>query len=70
MICYNNYITKIKEALYMAQSVIVKKEEKVNSVFGAMQNIDDMNEFKQLFKSMYPKDWERVKVQFTRDYTE
>lgn len=54
----------------MAQSVIVKKEEKVNSVFGAMQNIDDMNEFKQLFKSMYPKDWERVKVQFTRDYTE
>ena len=50
----------------MAQSVIVKKEEKVNSVFGAMQNIDDMNEFKQLFKSMYPKDWERVNQRYNQ----
>ena len=36
----------------MAQSVIVKKEEKVNSVFGAMQNIDDMNEFKQFYTNL------------------
>ena len=52
----------------MAQSVIVKKEEKVNSVFGAMQNIDDMNEFKQLFKSMYPKDWERVNHHYRQEH--
>lgn len=50
----------------MAQSVIVKKVEKVNSVFEAMKNIDDMNEFKQLFKSMYPKDWERVKQRYNQ----
>jgi len=40
----------------MAQSVIVKKEEKVNAVFEAMKNTEDMEEFKQLFKSMYPNE--------------
>lgn len=50
----------------MAQSVIVKKEEKIKSVFEAMKNIDDMNEFKQLFKSMYPKDWDKVKQRYNQ----
>ena len=50
----------------MAQSVIVKKEEKVNAVFEAMKNTEDMEEFKQLFKSMYPKDWERVKQRYNQ----
>ena len=50
----------------MAQSVIVKKEEKVNAVFEAMKNTEDMEEFKQLFKSMYPKDCERVKQRYNQ----
>ena len=44
----------------MAQGVIPKKEEKVNSVFSAMENIDDLAEFKKKFKEMYPADWNRV----------
>lgn len=50
----------------MAQSVIVKKEEKVKTVFETMKNIDDVNEFKQLFKSLYPTDWERVKQRYNQ----
>lgn len=48
----------------MAQSVIPKKEEKVKAVFAAMQNIDDMDEFKNKFKTMYPSDWERVQKRY------
>lgn len=44
----------------MAHSVVVKKEEKVKSVFDEMTNIDDMQEFKRLFKEKYPSDWERI----------
>lgn len=44
----------------MAQSVILKKEEKMIAVFAAMQNKEDFNEFKEVFKSVYPSDWERV----------
>lgn len=44
----------------MAQSVVVKKEEKVKAVFAAMNNLDDMQEFKTLFKTMYPSDWQRI----------
>ena len=45
----------------MAQSVIPKKEQKVKAVFDAIQNLDDMAEFKAEFKRMFPNDWERVK---------
>jgi hypothetical protein len=31
-----------------------------------MENIDDTNEFKQLFKSMYPQDWDRVKQRYNQ----
>ena len=48
----------------MAQSIIPKKEEKVKAVFSAMQNIDDVNEFKEKFKTMYPSDWERVQKRY------
>lgn len=44
----------------MAQSVIVKKGEKVQAVFAVMKNQDDFSEFSSLFKSMFPKDWERI----------
>ena len=48
----------------MAQSVIVKKEEKVKAVFEAMKNVNDIQEFKELFKSMYPADWDRIKQRY------
>lgn len=41
-------------------SVIVKKDEKVNSVLDVMNNSNDIEEFKRLFKDMYPTDWERI----------
>lgn len=44
----------------MPQSVIPKKEEKVKVVFAAMQNTDNLQDFKALFKTMYPDDWKRV----------
>lgn len=48
----------------MAQSVIPKKEEKVKTVFAAMQNVNDLIEFKEQFKTMYPKDWARVQKRY------
>ncbi|MGE9942456.1 hypothetical protein ACQRBH_12870 [Bariatricus sp. SGI.161] len=48
----------------MAQSVIVKKEEKVKAVFAAMQDKNNMQEFKDLFKSMYPDDWKRINQRY------
>ena len=41
-------------------AVIVKKEEKVASVFAAMSNPDDIQEFKTKFKEMYPKEWQHI----------
>ena len=41
-------------------SVVVKKEEKVNKVFDAMSNVHDMQEFKDIFREMYPDDWKRI----------
>ena len=44
----------------MAQSVIVKKKEKVKKVFESMNDVDDREEFKRIFKEMYPSSWENV----------
>lgn len=41
-------------------AVVVKKEEKVTAVFNSMKDIEDLQEFKDLFKSMYPKEWDRI----------
>jgi hypothetical protein len=41
-------------------AVVVKKEEKVNAVFAAMSDKDDIQEFKAKFKDMYPKDWQHI----------
>ena len=41
-------------------SVIVKKDEKANDILNAMENIHNVEEFKTLFKNMYPADWERI----------
>ena len=40
-------------------AVVVKKEEKIKAVFSAMNNKDDMNEFKDKFKELFPNDWEK-----------
>jgi len=36
---------------------ITKKEEKFNAVWNAMLDKNDVNEFKEKFKEMYPSDW-------------
>lgn len=38
-------------------AVVVKKEEKVNNVLSNMKDISSVDEFKTLFKAMYPKEW-------------
>ena len=50
----------------MAQSVVVKKEEKVTAVFAAMADKANMQEFKTLFKSMYPDDWRRIQQRYAQ----
>ena len=37
-------------------SVITKKEEKFNAVWNAMLDKNDVNEFKEKFKEMYPSE--------------
>jgi hypothetical protein len=44
----------------MAQSVIVKKEEKVSAVVSSLPSGFSSNEFVDAFIEMYPKEWERV----------
>ena len=41
-------------------AVVVKKEEKIKAVFSAMNNKDDMNEFNDKFKELFPNDWEKI----------
>ena len=48
----------------MGSAVIVKKEEKVNAVLDAMTDTTNVEEFKEKFKSMYPKEWENVKRRY------
>lgn len=48
-------------------AVVVKKEEKVNDVFEAMINMNDMDEFKSKFKIMFPKDWARIQSVYLKE---
>lgn len=41
-------------------SVILKKEEKVSTIFDNMSDINDVQEFKQKFKDLYPDDWNKI----------
>lgn len=45
-------------------AVIVKKKEKIDSVFKAMGDIREEKLFIETFKKMYPKDWERIEKRF------
>lgn len=44
----------------MAQSVVVKKEEKVNKIFTVLGKDCTLEEFSRKFKEDYPDDWERI----------
>lgn len=41
-------------------AVVVKKEEKVHNVLSKMKDISSIDEFKALFKAMYPKEWMNI----------
>lgn len=41
-------------------AVVVKKAEKVHNVLSNMTDINSLDEFKNLFKAMYPKEWMNV----------
>ena len=41
-------------------AVVVKKEEKVRNVLSNMKDISSVDEFKMLFKDMYPKEWANI----------
>lgn len=44
----------------MAQSVVVKKEEKVNNIFMELGKDCTLEEFSAKFKEVYSNDWERI----------
>lgn len=44
----------------MAQSVVVKKEEKVNSIFEECGINCTLETFSEKFKEKYPNDWQRI----------
>ena len=44
----------------MAQSVVVKKEEKVNKIFFELGMGCSYEEFYNKFKEDYPDDWEKI----------
>lgn len=51
----------------MAQSVVVKKEEKVRNIF-LEKGIDiSEEEFIENFKSLHPKDWERIVSRYNKE---
>ncbi|WP_204190118.1 hypothetical protein [Mammaliicoccus sciuri] len=48
----------------MAQSVVIKKQEKVEKLFNYYGLNISLQEFKDYFKSDYPKDWERIQKRY------
>lgn len=44
----------------MAQSIVVKKDEKVNHIFNLLGIDCTSKEFAEKFKEKYPKDWDRI----------
>lgn len=44
----------------MAQSVVIKKQEKLEKLFNHYGTNITLQEFKINFKNDYPKDWERI----------
>lgn len=48
------------EVCILAQSVVVKKEEKVNKIFSELGKGCSFEEFYNKFKEDYPDDWEKI----------
>ena len=47
--------------------VITKKDEKFQAVWNAMSNKNDINEFKDKFKEMYPDDWKKICANYNKE---
>ena len=50
-------------------AVVVKKAEKVHNVLSNMTDINSLDEFKNLFKTLYPKEWTNVCKVYQADKT-
>lgn len=48
-------------------AVFSKREEKIRTVFDAMTDIDDMDDFKVKFKEMYPNEWNKIWTTFKKE---
>ncbi len=48
-------------------ATIMKKDEKFNAVWESMSNKNDINEFKEKFKEMYPDDWKKINATFKKE---
>lgn len=44
----------------MAQSVIVKRDEKVRNIFDTLGIDCTLEEFSRKFQELYPNDWDRI----------
>lgn len=40
--------------------MVIKKGEKDNKVFDAMPDLYDVQQFKNIFKEMFPDEWKRI----------
>lgn len=50
----------------MAQSVIVKKGEKLNKIFSELGGNCSFESFRDKFKEEYPNDWDRIFKVYTQ----
>lgn len=48
-------------------AVITKKDEKAKAVIERLINPDDMDEFKKLFKELYPDDFAKIQMTFFKE---
>ena len=48
-------------------AVFSKKDEKIESVFNAMTDKNNMREFKEKFKAMHPDEWNKIWATFKKE---
>lgn len=51
----------------MAHSIIAKKAEKAEKILKQMSDKDNEEEFKKLFRKLYPEDWEKIKRKYLKE---
>lgn len=54
------------EVVILGRSVVVKKDEKVRSIFNEFGLEITLNDFKRIFKERYPKEWKNINDTFNR----